>query len=56
LNSLFFFLSASKASTDGAVGHGAASHEEGNPDAAVITGQTHFSARAVFHGVEQRDN
>ena len=27
-----------------------------NPDHAIITCQTHFSAGAVFHGVEQRDD
>ena len=41
---------------DGTVRHGAAPHEESNPDHAIITRQTHFGTRSVFHGVEQRDD
>src|ERR1041385_5968977 len=41
---------------DGTVGHGTASHEESNPDHSIITRQTHFRTRSVFHGVEQRDD
>ena len=41
---------------DGAVGHGAAAHEQRYPDHAIITCQTHFSARAVFHRVKQGDD
>src|ERR1043166_6627029 len=41
---------------DGTVGHGAASHKESNPNDPIITSQTHFGTRSVFHGVEQRDD
>src|SRR5437867_3907657 len=41
---------------DSAIGRCIAPKEKSHPDHSVVSGQTHFSGRTIFHGVEQRDD